>query len=252
MLHVETKGSVARVTIQRPEVRNALSDTLIAQLTEAFSKMPSAVRAVILTGADPAFCAGGDLEWMRKAAGYSTDQNYQDALLLAELFDLIVQAPYVVIGRVNGHAFGGGAGLVACCDVAVGSKKALFSFSEVKLGLVAATISPHVISKIGSGNARWLFSTGEVFDADTALRIGLLHGVAELDELDGLVNQKLQAILKAGPQAVALSKRIARSPGMDIEIAARMLAEVRAGGEAKEGVSAFLEKRAASFCEESK
>ena len=119
-------------------------------------------------------------------------------------------------------------------------------------GLVAATISPHVISKIGSGNARWLFSTGEVFDADTALRIGLLHGVAELDELDGLVNQKLQAILKAGPQAVALSKRIARSPGMDIEIAARMLAEVRAGGEAKEGVSAFLEKRAASFCEESK
>lgn len=247
MLKVESKGPVTTITLDRPEVRNALSDTLIAELNTAFASLDPATRAVVLTGADPAFCAGGDLEWMRRASGYTEEQNYQDALKLAELFERIATCKPIVIAKVNGHAFGGGAGIVACCDVAVSAEKALFSFSEVKLGLIAATISRFVVPKIGQGHARALFSTGDVFSADHALRIGLVHEVGTKDELDEMVAKKLKAILSAGPESAYASKMLSQNPYLDPSTGARALAERRSTPEAQEGIAAFLEKRKASF-----
>jgi methylglutaconyl-CoA hydratase len=247
MLRVEANGPVLRLTIDRPEVRNAFNDELIERLSEAFADLPEGTRAVVLAGEGDAFCAGGDLQWMRKAAGYTEEQNFADALKLARLFEAIVQCPAVVIARVQGPAFGGGCGLVAAADVAVASDGALFAFSEVRLGLVPATISPFVLAKIGAGHARSLFSTGEAFGAERALRIGLVHEVTGADQLDEAVNAKLKAILAAGPSSVAASKKIATREPMGLEEAARLLAQTRAGDEAKEGVAAFLEKRKASF-----
>ncbi len=249
MLRVEYEGPVLRVTLDRPEVRNAFNSDLIARLYDVFTSKVSA-RALVLTGAGDAFCAGGDLQWMREAAAYTEEQNYQDALKLANLFRAMVENPAVVIARVNGAAFGGGCGLVAAADVAVASESALFAFSEVRLGLVPATISPFVLPKIGAGNARALFTTGEAFKADRALRIGLVHEVVAPEELDAAVNKKLKAILGAGPVAVASSKMIAQGAPMDLETAARVLAKARAGEEGKEGVAAFLDKRKAAFVTE--
>ncbi len=247
MLKVESGGPVATITLDRPEVRNALSDHLILALGDAFQNLPEGTRAVVLTGAGSAFCAGGDLEWMKRASNYTTEQNFQDALKLAALFEVIATCKPIVVAKVNGHAFGGGAGLVAACDVAVASESALMSFSEVKLGLVAATISRFVVPKIGQGHARALFSTGEVFSAEHALRIGLVHAVGALDSLDELVTAKLKAILAAGPESAHASKLLAQDPALDPERGARMLAERRATPEAQEGIAAFLEKRKASF-----
>lgn len=246
MLRVETDGPLLRVTLNRPEVKNAFNDELIAQLVQTFTSIKLGdARAVILSGEGDAFCAGGDLQWMKKAAGYSEEENYRDALKLARLFQAMVDCPAVVVVKVQGAAFGGGCGLVAASDVAIAGPKALFAFSEVKLGLVPATISPFVIPKIGQGNARALFATGEAFGAEQALRIGLVHEVAE--DLDAAVEKKLKAILSAGPQAVARAKNLGWSQPLDLETAARLLALVRAGDEAKEGIGAFLEKRKANF-----
>lgn len=250
MLQVESNGPVTRITLNRPEVRNALSDHLISALSQAFLNLDSGCRAVVLTGADPAFCGGGDLEWMRRASAYSEEENYQDALKLGELFYIISTCKPIVVARVNGHAFGGGAGLIAASDVAIGSTEALYSFSEVKLGLVGATISRYVIPKIGSGNARWLYSTGEAFRADVALRIGLLHEIAAPSDLDRAVNAKVAQILKVGPLAAHESKLVTQGGLPTREDEARLLARVRSGAEAREGVAAFLEKRPASFCED--
>jgi methylglutaconyl-CoA hydratase len=250
MLRSERKGSVLHLTLDRPEVRNAFNDELIAALADEFAKVPgSGVRAVVVAGEGKAFSAGGDLEWMRKAAAYSEEQNYQDALKLARLFEAIVSCLAVVVARVHGAAFGGGCGLVACSDVALCEPETKFAFSEVRLGLLPATISPFVIPKIGAGHARALFSTGEAFGAERALRIGLVHEVTPLDELGAAVDRKLEAILSAGPQAAAQAKRIAREGFGSLEDAARTLARARASEEGKEGVSAFLEKRKASFVE---
>lgn len=245
MLNVESEGAVLRVTIDRPEVKNAFNDELIAQLTTVFERLSPEVRAVVLTGAGDAFCAGGDLQWMRKAAGYTEEQNAADAFRLATLFQTIVDSHAVVIARVNGACFGGGCGLVAASDVAVASPGALFAFSEVRLGLVPATISPFVLPKIGSGHARHLFSTGEAFGAEHALRIGLVHDVAE--DLDASVAKRLKSVLAAGPAAVASAKRLAQQPPLGLPEAAALLASVRAGDEAKEGISAFLDKRKAAY-----
>lgn len=247
MLQVESGGPVATITLNRPEVRNALSDHLIAAITEAFQSLPAETRAVVLTGASPAFCAGGDLEWMKRASNYTTEQNFEDALRLAGLFEAIATCKPIVIAKVNGHAFGGGAGLVAACDVAVASDAALMSFSEVKLGLVAATISRYVVPKIGQGHARALFSTGDVFSAEHALRIGLVHAIGPIDQLDLLVKAKLKAILAAGPESAYASKLLAQNPYTDPAKSAQMLAEHRATPEAQEGIAAFLEKRKANF-----
>jgi methylglutaconyl-CoA hydratase len=245
MLKVESKGPVLYLTLNRPEVRNAINDVLIAALTQALEELPQGTRAVVLRGEGQGFCAGGDLEWMRKAAAYTEEQNYQDALKLAALFRAIVDCPAVVIALIHGAAFGGGIGLVACCDIAIAKQDAKFSFSEVKLGLIPATISPFVIDKIGRGHARALFTTGEPFGAEHALRVGLVHEVA--DDLDEAANRKLKHILMSGPKAVAASKRLTLDDDLSPETTARRLARARAEEEGKEGVAAFLEKRKAAF-----
>lgn len=250
MLTVETKGSRLTVTINRPEVRNALSDATIRELKQLFETLPDTVRVVVLTGAGSAFCAGGDLEWMRRAAGYTQAQNEADALELARLFDAIATCRPFVLARVNGHAFGGGCGLVAACDAAVASEKALFSFSEVKLGLIPATIARHVIPKIGIGQARAYFASGAVFDAAASLRMGLVHQVTDADGLDAAVDSWIGALAKAGPEAVHRAKLLAQQPQKTPEDGARLLAEVRSGDEAREGIAAFLEKRSPSFAQE--
>lgn len=247
MLNVEATGPVTTLTLARPEVRNAINEELISRLTDAFVGLPLGTRVVVLKGDGKSFCSGGDLEWMRRAAGYTEQQNVDDAVRLADLFESIVACPAVVIAQVQGAAFGGGAGLVAASDVAVATTGTLFAFSEVRLGLVPATISPLVLQKIGSGHARALFTTGEAFDAERALRIGLVHEVVAPELLETVVSQKVEAVLKNGPLSVAASKALTVSPVMSKLESARLLARARAGDEGKEGVAAFLEKRAASF-----
>ena len=247
MLRVESDGPILSITLDRPEVKNAFNAELISALTDAFTGPGKDARVVVVTGAGDAFCAGGDLQWMRQAAGYTVDQNAADALRLANLFQSIVDCPAVVIARVNGACFGGGCGLVAASDVAVCSDKSLFAFSEVKLGVVPATISPFVVPKIGHGHARALFATGEAFGARRAEIIGLVHEVATLEDLDAAVEQKVKAVLASGPKAVAKSKWLAQQSPLSLEAASQLLAATRAGDEAREGISAFLEKRSASF-----
>lgn len=251
MLLTERQGGVLSVTLDRPDVRNAFNDELIAALTETFSGLDPAVRAVVIKGSGKVFCAGGDLNWMKKAAGYTREQNRADALKLAALFTAITECKAVVIAAVHGAAFGGGCGLVAAADVAIAEEQTKFSFSEVRLGLVPATISPFVVQKIGHGHARSLFTTGEVFTADKALRIGLVHDTASSSVgVDELVRARLTDILKNGPESVATSKWLAQQSPLDAEASADLLADARAGDEGKEGVDAFLNKRPASFVED--
>lgn len=244
-----SQGPITRLTLDRPEVRNALNDELIARLTRAFQDLSRSTRVVVLAGNGPAFCAGGDLEWMKRAASYTREENERDALRLAHLFQAIADCPAVVIARVHGPAYGGGCGLVAACDVAIASHRAKFAFSEVKLGLVPATISPFVLPKIGAGHARALFTTGEAFTASRAATIGLVHEVTPETELDAAIDRTLGHVLASGPQAVALSKRIAQAAPGTLEDSARLLADVRASDEGREGVAAFLEKRPAGFAQ---
>ncbi len=247
MLLVETSGPVVYARLNRPDVLNALNDELISLLTDLFVSPPPGTRVIVLSGEGPSFCAGGDLQWMKKAAAYTEEENFEDAKKVARLFESITTCPAVVIARVHGFAFGGGGGLVAAADVAVAADNAKFCFSEVRLGLVAATISTFVVPKIGPGHTRCLFTTAEAFDAARAERIGLVHDVAPLDQLDALVEEKIKYILKNGPEAVYASKMIAQDYPLPLEETARRLAAARSGEEGKEGVAAFLEKRKANF-----
>ena len=247
MLSKEFRDPVLFLTLNRPEVRNAFNDELISALTEVFTHLPPGTRAVVLTGEGAAFCAGGDLAWMRRAAAYTKQENFDDAMRLAMLFGIIQTCDAVVIARVNGAAFGGGCGLVAAADLAVASADAKFAFSEVKLGLIPATIAPFVLKKVGPGHARALFTTGEVFGADRAFEIGLVHQVVPHTDLDAAVDTKISAVLAAGPNATVAARDLTLDelPGPDET--ARRLAAARASEEGKEGVAAFLEKRKAEW-----
>lgn len=247
MLQVRQEGPVLRVALNRPEVRNALDDAVIAELTAVFQGLDPEVRVVILSGEGKAFCAGGDLGWMQRMAAYTFEENYQDALKLAAMFQAITWCPAAVIAQVHGAAFGGGAGLVACADVAVAAEGTQFSFSEARLGLMPATISSAVIQKIGAGHARALFVTAEAFDASVALRTGLVHDVVPRDALEERVREKISNVLRNGPRAVTGSKRIVLESPLSPEESARRLAEARSGEEGQEGVAAFLEKRKAAY-----
>jgi len=249
MLDVESQGKVLRVTMNRPEVRNAFNAELISQLRAVFSHVDDDIRAIVLSGRGPAFCSGGDLEWMRSAAKASPEENERDALLLAELFQSITQCHAVVIAMVQGACFGGGCGLVAAADIAIAATDAQFAFSEVRLGLVPATISPFVLPKIGAGHARHLFTTGEVFTGDHAARIGLVHDAVPYAELDIAVDRRLKLLLSGGVLAVKTAKTLASSPPLGLAEAAQLLATVRSRDEAQEGISAFLDKRKAYFVE---
>lgn len=239
-----------RVVLSRPEVRNAFNDELIARLSDTFASIDKGTRVIVISGEGETFCAGGDLQWMRKAANYTFDENVRDATRLAEMFKAIAECPAVVVAAVQGAAFGGGCGLVAAADIAIASDDAKFAFSEVRLGLIPATISPLVIPKIGAGHARALFVTGEAFSAEHALRVGLVHEVVPKAGLDAAVERKVKLVLAAGPGAIQESKRLIRESPMSAEEAARRLATARASLEGREGVAAFLEKRKPTFFQE--
>jgi methylglutaconyl-CoA hydratase len=231
-----------RVTITRPERRNAFDAALIRELTEAFADVGDA-RAVVLAGEGESFCAGADVEWQRASIDLSLDENVEDAMRLYRMCETIDRCPAPVVARVQGYALGGGSGLVACSDVAIAAPDATFGFSEVKLGIIPAVISPFVLPKIGA-HARRYFLTGERFDAKTALRIGLVHQLA--DNLDDAVDRIVGEILTAGPNAVREAKRLVHERPQGEETA-QIAARLRSGEEGQEGLRAFLERRTASW-----
>ena len=238
-LRLERDGAVLRVTMARPDRRNAFDAALIDELTGAFADVGD-VRAVLLAGEGASFSAGADVEWMRSSVDLSYDENIADALRLRAMLDAIDGCPAPVVARVQGHALGGGCGLVACCDIVISDPGTQFAFSEVKLGIVPAVISPFALAKIGSGAARRWFVTGERFSAEVALRIGLIHEVA--DDLDAAVERVLAQLLSAGPAAARAAKELARGPQSAAE-SARSIAAHRTSVEGQEGLRAFLEKR---------
>jgi methylglutaconyl-CoA hydratase len=238
-LRIEREGAVLRVTLAKPERRNAFDAALIAELAEAFADVGDA-RAVVLAGDGPSFCAGADVDWQRAAVDLSYEENVEDALRLYRMLEAIDSCPAPVVARIQGFALGGGSGVAACADVAVAGEDAVFGFSEVRLGIMPSVISPFVLPRIGSGAARRLFLTGERFDAATALRIGLVHEVAA--DLDEAVDRVVADLLAGGPEAVREAKRLVReAPG--VPEAAERAARLRAGAEGQEGLRAFLEKR---------
>jgi len=248
-MHVE-QGAVVRLTLARPAVKNAFDEALIAELTAAFEAAgrDEAVRAIILAADGPVFCAGADLAWMQRQAVASEEENLADARRLAALMQAIDTCPKPTIARVQGSAFGGGLGLIACCDIAVGVPGAQFAVSEVRLGLIPAVISPYLIRAMGGRIARRLFLTAERFSADEARRYGLLHEIVAADDLDAAVERHIAALRGGGPQAQAAAKHLTSDMAGPISVAlveesARRIAAIRATPEAREGLEAFFEKR---------
>ncbi len=241
---------IATITMRRPEVHNAFNQQLILDLMAAFTELTNERRlhAVILTGEGPSFSAGADLNMMRESAVFTQEQNLDDALRLAELFDIINTFPCPVVARVNGTAMGGGLGLIAVCDIVIAVESARLAFSEVKLGIAPAVISPYVVRKIGETHARVLFVTGERFSATHAQQIGLVHIVTKPEDLDAAVSKTVNELLSGGPQAIRACKALALNVGqMDKESArtytANTIATLRVSTEAQERLRAFLEKR---------
>jgi methylglutaconyl-CoA hydratase len=238
-LRIERDGDFLHVTLAKPEVRNAFDAALIAELAEAFVDVGRA-RAVILRGEGASFCAGADVEWMRASADLGYDENLADANALRRMLEAVDGCPAPVVAAVHGHALGGGAGLVACADVVLADSAAVFGFTEVRLGIIPAVVSPFALARIGPGAARRYFVTGERFDAQTALRIGLVHEVA--DDLDPALERLLAELRSAGPKAMRAAKRLVleRPDGAET---ARRIAERRTSAEGQEGLRAFLERR---------
>ena len=256
MLTVDRRGGVARVTLDRPELRNAFDDVLVGKLTAVFRdlEIDESVRAVILAGNGPAFCAGADLNWMKRMAAYGYDENLADARALAGMLATLDRMPKPTIARVHGPVFAGGTGLVAACDIAVGTPEAKFCLSEAKLGLSPATISPYVIRAMGERMARRYFLTAEVFDAAEAYRVGMLSALVAATDLDATIEGLVKHLLDGGPQAHArikeLIRAVAQRPVDEALVAdtAKRIAEIRVSPEGKEGIASFLEKRRASWC----
>jgi methylglutaconyl-CoA hydratase len=242
-LRTERDGDVLRITIARAERRNAFDAALIAELTDAFADAGDA-RSVVLAGDGPSFCAGADVEWQRSSIDLTYEENVQDALRLYRMLEAIDACPAPVVARVQGFALGGGSGVVACVDVAVAGRDAVFGFTEVRLGIIPAVISPFVLNRIGPAAARRYFLTGERFDADAALRIGLVDEVA--DDLDRAVDRVVEGMLAGGPEAVRAAKRLVRERPRG-EAAAHVAAALRTSPEGQEGLRAFLEKRPAQL-----
>jgi methylglutaconyl-CoA hydratase len=249
-IRLERDGPVARVVLARPDIRNAFNEVMIRELREVFGALrrQADVRVVVLTGEGKAFCAGADVHWMRKMVGYSFDENLEDALGLAHLMREIYDFPRPVVGRVNGAAIGGGTGLVAVTDIAIAAESAVFSFSEVKIGLVPACISPFVLKRVGERHGREYFLTGERLGAARALECGLVNTVVPDAELDGEVDRYVDMLLTGGPEAQATAKRMVRDVvEQSLEEAgpytAEVIARLRIADEGQEGMTAFLERR---------
>jgi len=253
-LLLERAGPVSWVRLNRPDLRNALDDETIRELT-AWAEAAAGdatIRAAVLTGTGRIFCAGADLAWMARAAAFSHPENVRDARAGARLFGLLDALPFPVIGRVQGAAMGGGAGLAAVCDIVVADEGTTFGFTEVKLGIIPAMISPYVVAKIGRSAARELFLSGRRFDAAHAKAIGLVHAVVPASDLDATVDSYLNDVLAAGPEAIAAAKALIRrvwkaDPAEVAEMTAHAIAERRVSEEGHEGLTAFLEKRRARW-----
>jgi methylglutaconyl-CoA hydratase len=256
MLEITRQDGVARVTLNRPELRNAFDDVLVGKLSQAFVDLAvdRSVRVIVLAGNGPAFCAGADLNWMKRMAGYSYDDNLADARALADMLAALDRLPKPTIARVHGPVFAGGTGLVAACDIAVGTPEAKFCLSEAKLGLSPATISPYVIRAMGERLARRYFLTAEVFEAQEAYRIGMLSLLVPSTELDATVAGLVKHLLAGGPESHTKIKALIRDVAgrrPDDALAAetaKRIAEIRGSPEGREGIAAFLEKRKASWC----
>jgi methylglutaconyl-CoA hydratase len=251
------EGRVLRLTMNRPQVHNAFNAEMIRELAAAFddAKQNTDVRLVILTGAGESFCAGADLNWMREIIRYSYEQNLRESRELAELMHSIYTLPKPTIARINGAVIGGGTGLFSACDIVIASGRAKFGLSEVKIGLVPAAIGPYVIRRIGEGAARELFLTGERFEAQRALEIGLVNKVVPPEALDEKVAQVVRLLLSSGPEAIARCKELLQKvPGMGLDEAksytAEMIAGLRVSPEGQEGMAAFLEKRKPKWTKE--
>ena len=250
-LTIAVQDHIARITLTRPEVRNAFNDAVIQELKAAFEAVGARddVRAVVLAAVGPAFCAGADLNWMRRMADYTRDENIADAGQLAAMLQSIYECPKPTIAAVQGDVFAGGMGLVAACDMAVSVDTATYCLSEVKLGLIPATISPYVIRAMGARAAHRYFLTAERFSADEAHRIGFVHELVDADALEGKVNELAQALVNASPAAVRACKKLVQDVAeREIDpalVAATVegIADIRASDEGREGVASFLQKR---------
>ncbi len=248
---IDTVGTVATVTLNRPEVRNAFNDEVITELTAVFLELGKReeIRCIVLAASGTAFCAGADLNWMKRMAGYSRDENLEDAKALAQMLRVIYQCPKPTIARVQGDAYAGGTGLVAVCDIAVAADTAQYCLSEVKLGLIPATISPYVIRAMGARAAHRYFLTAERFGAAEALRIGFVHEVVKAEQLDAKVGEIAKALVQAGPAAVKACKALLHDvAGKDItqslsERTVQGIADIRVSDEGREGIQSFLGKR---------
>jgi methylglutaconyl-CoA hydratase len=248
---------IAYVTFCRPEVHNAFNDTVIYEMTDLFAGLgkEKGIRAVVLSGEGKSFCAGADLNWMKRVINQSFEENLKESNALAELFSMIYNFRCPVIGRINGAAIGGGVGFVSVCDITVAAESAKFSFSEVKIGLVPACIGPYVVKKIGEGRAREYFITGERINAEKAFQIGLINKVVGDQKLDEAIKELLATIKSSGPEAIGVAKKLVSSvPHMAEEIykpfTAEMIARLRISKEGQEGMNAFLEKRKPKWAEE--
>ena len=257
---LQRRHTTAILTLNRPQVHNAFDDGLIAETTAALESLANdaGIRALVLTGAGATFSAGADLNWMRRMAQAGAEENRDDALRLAKLLRTLQFFPKPTLARVNGSAYGGGVGLVACCDIAIGIEGAKFALSEVKLGLVPATIAPYVVQAVGPRHARRLFVSAEIFDATEAARIGLLHQCVAADQLDEVVDRQLHFLAKGGPVAQHEAKLLAlRTSGMTAESAehvdaenAGLIARLRVSPEGQQGLSAFLDKHSPPWLKE--
>jgi methylglutaconyl-CoA hydratase len=250
-LTITREGHIATVTLNRPDVRNAFNETTIAEIKQVFSELgdDAALRAIVLAANGPAFCAGADLNWMKKMAGYTHAENHADALQLAEMLRTIYLCPKPVVAKVQGDCYAGGMGLAAACDIIVAVEEANFCLSEVKLGLIPATISPYVIKAMGENAARRYFLTAERFGAQEALRIGFVHEVVSAEALDAKVAEIVKALVNNSPNAVQHAKVLVRevvgqeiNDGLLADTAER-IAHIRASDQGREGVASFLEKR---------
>ncbi|KVM12201.1 enoyl-CoA hydratase [Burkholderia ubonensis] len=254
-IKVNEANRVATVMLARPDVRNAFNETMIAELTTAFEWLDAhaGVRAVVLAAEGTAFCAGADLNWMKKMAGYSDDENRADARKLARMLEAIHRCGKPVIARVHGDAYAGGVGLVAAADIAIAADGVKFCLSEARLGLIPATIAPYVVRAMGERAARRYFTTAEVFDGARAAALGFVHEAVPADALDETVEQLAATLVANGPDAVQACKRlVADVAGRPLDAAlieqtAEWIARTRAGAEAREGIAAFLEKRTPSW-----
>ena len=249
-LEIQRQNDITTITLNRPELHNAMNEKLMKELTSCFKKLnkDNSTRIIVLTGKGKSFSAGADLNWMKSMANYSREENIQDSKLLSDLYETIYNSPKPIIGYINGHAFGGGIGLIAVCDITIAPPDKKFAFSEVKLGIIPSVISTYIIKRIGISNMRRLFITGEKFSSQYAKKIGLIDYVVPEEEIDEEIKKNIEKLKTSGPNAIIEIKKIVEKyQKMDIgkykEHTVKKISELRISKEGQEGIKAFLEKR---------